>query len=309
MRVSATAGIVLYPTDGTDVDMLLRNAEAALKNAKAARAPYLFYTAAMNARAAERLSIENRLRRALEEDQFVLHYQPKVDAESGRIVGLEALIRWQVPGGDLVQPENFIHVLEDTGLIIEVGNWVIERAHRQYHDWISKGIAAPRIAINVSQLQIRQKDFVHHMLTLLENLGAGEFELEITESLFMEGEDQETARAKLAALRENGITMAIDDFGTGYSSLSYIAQLPIDTLKIDRSFIEDMASSADHMAIVSTIISLAHSLKLKVVAEGVETEEQFRLLKSLHCDQIQGFVCSRTLPPEEIEQKLMRQAA
>lgn len=309
MRVSATAGIVLYPTDGEDVDILLRNAEAALRNAKAAKMPYLFYTAAMNARAAERLSIENRLRRALEEDQFVLHYQPKIDIESGRIVGLEALIRWQEPGGNLVQPEKFIHVLEDTGMIVEVGNWVIARAHRQYREWTARGIQAPRIAINVSQLQIRQKDFVNHMLAQLEDLGAGEFELEITESLFMEGEDQEIARTKLAALRENGITMAIDDFGTGYSSLSYIAQLPIDTLKIDKSFIVDMASSADHMAIVSTIISLAHSLKLKVVAEGVETEEQFQLLKSLHCDQIQGFVYSRTLPPEEIEQKLIPRAA
>ncbi|MDF3034772.1 MAG: hypothetical protein K0S28_46 [Paucimonas sp.] len=305
VRVTATAGIVLYPTDGRDVDSLLRNAEAALKNAKVSKSSYLFYTAAMNARAAERLSIENRLRRALEEEQFVLHYQPKVDVDSGLIVGLEALIRWQEPNGNLVPPEKFIHVLEDTGLIVEVGNWVIKRAHRQYREWMAKGLATPRIAVNVSQLQIRQKDFVNHVLRTIEDIRAGEFELEITESLFMEGEDQDAARAKLGALRECGITMAIDDFGTGYSSLSYIAQLPIDTLKIDKSFIEDMASSEGHMAIVSTIISLAHSLKLKVVAEGVETQEQYDLLKKLHCDQIQGFVYSRSLSPEEVELKLM----
>jgi PAS domain S-box-containing protein/diguanylate cyclase (GGDEF)-like protein len=309
VRISATAGIVLFPNDGGDVDVLLRNAEAALKNAKASKLPYLFYTAEMNARAAEKLSIENRLRRALDQEQFVLHYQPKVDLVSGEIVGLEALIRWQEPGVGLVAPENFIHILEDTGLIVEVGNWVITRAHRQYQEWVARGILPPRIAVNVSQLQIRQKDFVHHLLHMLDVVDPSEFELEITESLFMEGVDQETAKLKLTALRAKGITMAIDDFGTGYSSLSYIAQLPIDTLKIDRSFIEDMTTSQDHMAIVSTIISLAHSLKLKVVAEGVETIEQFHLLKSLGCDQIQGYIYSRTLPPEEIELKLAQRAA
>jgi diguanylate cyclase (GGDEF)-like protein/PAS domain S-box-containing protein len=309
VRISATAGIVLFPTDGDDVDALLRNAEAALKNAKAAKVSYLFYTAEMNARAAEKLSIENRLRRALDQDQFVLHYQPKLDLVSGQIAGLEALIRWEEPGVGLVPPGKFIHVLEDTGLIVDVGNWVIARAHQQYQEWAARGLAPPRIAVNVSQLQIRQKDFMQHMLGMLDILNPAEFELEITESLFMEGGDQEATKTKLAALRERGVTMAIDDFGTGYSSLSYIAQLPIDTLKIDRSFIDDMTTSRDHMAIVSTIISLAHSLKLKVVAEGVETNEQLGLLKALECDQIQGFLCSRTLPPEQIEAKLALRAA
>lgn len=309
MRVTATAGIVLYPADGRDVDTLLRNAEAALKNAKNARLPYLFYTAAMNARAAEKLSIENRLRRALEQEQFVLHYQPKVDLATDKIVGLEALIRWQEPGGNLVHPEKFIHVLEETGLIVDVGYWVIDRAHRQAREWAERGLEPPRIAVNVSQLQIRQKDFVRHILRMLGVSQPGELELEITESLFMQGDDQETARAKLASLRERGITMAIDDFGTGYSSLSYIAHLPIDTLKIDRSFVADMATSPDHMAIVSTIILLAHALKLTVVAEGVETDDQCRLLKSLECDQIQGYLYGRTVPPEDIEAKLMLQQA
>ncbi|HYD79711.1 MAG TPA: EAL domain-containing protein [Paucimonas sp.] len=309
VRISATAGIVLYPADGRDVDTLLRNGEAALKNAKAARVPYLFYTAAMNARAAEKLSIENRLRRALELEQFVLHYQPKVDMASGKIAGLEALIRWQEPGGGLVPPEKFIHILEETGLIVDVGYWVIAAAHRQARAWAARGIDPPRIAVNVSQLQIRQKDFVRHILRLLGVAYDGGLELEITESLFMQGEDQESARNKLARLRERGITMAIDDFGTGYSSLSYIAHLPIDTLKIDRSFVADMATSTDHMAIVSTIISLAHALNLKVVAEGVETEEQCHLLKSLECDQVQGYLYGRTAPPEEIEARLLEEQA
>jgi diguanylate cyclase (GGDEF)-like protein/PAS domain S-box-containing protein len=307
LRITGTSGIVLYPSDGRDVDTLLRNAEAALKNAKAARLPYRFYTAAMNARAAEKLSIEHRLRRAFEEEQFVLHYQPKVDLSSGRIVGLEALIRWQEPGGELVLPERFIHILEETGLIVDVGYWVIARARRQAREWVERGVVPPRIAVNVSQLQIRQKDFVRHTLRTLGAGKAGDLELEITESLFMQEEDQDASRAKLVTLRKRGITMAIDDFGTGYSSLSYIAHLPIDTLKIDRSFVADMTTSPDHMAIVSTIISLAHALNLKVVAEGVETDEQCEMLRSLECDQIQGYLYGRTVPPEEIEQRLMTQ--
>lgn len=309
VRISGTSGIVLYPTDGRDVDTLLRNAEAALKNAKTAKLPYLFYTAAMNARAAEKLSIENRLRRALEQEQFLLHYQPKVDLITGKIVGLEALIRWQEPGGGLVLPEKFIHILEETGLIVDVGYWVIARAHQQACEWVERGIDPPRIAVNVSQLQIRQKDFVRHILHMLDVVQPGELELEITESLFMQGDDQEAARAKLATLRARGISVAIDDFGTGYSSLSYITHLPIDTLKIDRSFVIDMSGSSGHMAIVSTIISLAHALNLKVVAEGVETDEQYRLLKSLECDQIQGYLYGGTMPPEEIESRLMMQQA
>jgi len=309
VRIAATAGIAMYPADGRDGDTLLRNAEAALKHAKTARMPHRFYTAAMNARAAEKLSIENRLRRALEEEHFVLHYQPKVDLSSGQIAGLEALIRWQEPGGELVGPDRFIHILEETGLIVDVGYWVIRQAHRQASEWAAQGIAPPRIAVNVSQMQIRQNDFVGHVLHMLGNEEVRDLELEITESLFMEGSDQEGARMKLSRLRANGITMAIDDFGTGYSSLSYIAHLPIDTLKIDRSFVSDMTTSPDHMAIVSTIISLAHALDLKVVAEGVETEEQYDLLKSLDCDQVQGFYYGRTVPADEIATRLMQQQA
>ena len=308
IRISVRAGIALFPSDGTDVDTLLRNAEAALKDAKTWKARYRFYTAEMNAQVAEKLSIENRLRRALNEEQFVLHYQPKIDLASGEIVGLEALIRWNEPGVGLVAPGQFIHVLEETGFIVDVGNWVIARVHEQYRDWVSRGIDPPRIAVNVSQLQIRQRHFVSNFLRTLDwvqDEGMDiEIEIEITESLFME--DMAENIAKLAELRAMGITVAIDDFGTGYSSLSNIMHLPVDVLKIDRSFIQGMATSSVHLAIVSTLISLAHSLELKVVAEGVETEEQSRLLTLLRCDQIQGYIFSPGLAPELIEDRLPR---
>ncbi|MES2934521.1 MAG: EAL domain-containing protein [Pseudomonadota bacterium] len=309
ISISIKAGIALFPADGNSVDSLLRNAEVALKNAKSANTRALFYTPAMNARAAETLSVENRLRRALEDDQFLLYYQPKFDLASGQLTGLEALIRWQEPGVGLVLPGKFIYVLEETGLIVEVGRWVIQRAHRQYQQWLARGFAPPRIAVNVSQLQIRRPEFVDDVLEVLSSAAPAEIEIEITESLFMADGDKNLAKDKLATLRETGITIAIDDFGTGYSSLSYIAHLPIDTLKIDRSFIIDMATSAQNMAIVKTIISLAHSLTLKVVAEGVETEQQATLLRQLGCDQVQGFVFSRPLPADAIEPLLTRQAA
>jgi len=306
VRLSAKAGIAIFPSDGTSADLLLRNAETALKNAKETKAHYLFYTAEMNRRTAEKFSIETRLRGALEQEQFQLHYQPKYDLRSGRIVGLEALLRWQEPGVGLVLPGTFIPVLEETGLIVEVGNWVVRRALAQHREWRQAGIAPPRIAVNVSQLQLRQKDFVADLQQQLGPDTGHALEIEITESLFMEGMDRDAARGKLSILRDAGLTVAIDDFGTGYSSLSYIAQLPIDTLKIDRSFVTDMTSSASHRAIVSTIISLAHSLNLTVVAEGVETRQQARLLQDFGCDQIQGFLYTPALPPAEVAALLRR---
>jgi PAS domain S-box-containing protein/diguanylate cyclase (GGDEF)-like protein len=300
IRISVKAGIAMFPADGTEGDALLRNAEAALHNAKISKVPHLFYNSLMSTLAAAKLSMENRLKRALEQEQFTLHYQPKIDLASGELlVGLEALIRWNEPGHGLVPPGQFIQVLEETGLIVDVGAWVIMQAHRQYQDWAVRGLMPPRIAVNVSQLQIRQKNFVSQVLHIMDGTYSDELEIEITESLFME--DLDDSIEKLGMLRKAGITVAIDDFGTGYSSLSYIARLPIDTLKIDRSFTTDMATRADHMAIVSTIISLAHALNLKVVAEGVETNEQSLLLKQLGCDQAQGFLYGRPLLAEEIE--------
>ncbi len=292
IRLSVRAGIAVFPNDGRDSDSLLRNAEAAMKDARAAKLRYLFYTAEMNARTAEKLSLENRLHRALAEQQFVLHYQPKVDLRSGRIVGMEALIRWQEPGVGLVSPLQFIQVLEDTGLIVEVGLWVIAEAHRQYASWQMRGLRVPCIAVNVSQLQIREKDFVARVLAIQTQHPCAHLEIEITESLFMDNASSHLARDKLALLRDAGMTVAIDDFGTGYSSLGYLARLPIDTLKIDRSFITAMTTSSENLAIVATIISLAHALKLQVVAEGVETLAQRDQLTQMGCDQMQGFLFS-----------------
>ena len=307
LRLSFKAGIAMYPLHGAESGALLRNAEAALQNAKTAKLPHLFYNAGMNARVAEKLAMENRLKLALEQDQFVLHYQPKIDLASGELIGLEALIRWDEPGQGLVPPNQFIPLLEETGLIVGVGKWVIAQAHRQYQDWAERGLAPPRIAVNVSPLQMRENNFVSQVLHILDRAGPGEIEIEITESMLIDDLDENIEKLKL--LRAAGITVAIDDFGTGYSSLSYIARLPIDTLKIDRSFITEMTTREDQYLLVSTIISLAHALKLKVVAEGVETEAQALLLKQLSCDQIQGFLYSRPLPAQAIEGILAQRCA
>lgn len=309
LGIPVKAGIALFPADGTDADTLLANAEAALKKAKTSAQTYLFYAPEMNARVAEKLKLENKLRRALEEQQFILYYQPKIELASGRITGLEALIRWNDPDTGLVPPFKFIPILEETGMILDVGSWVIEKALSDYRQMLAKGLAAPRIAVNVSQIQLRHKGFVSQVRQALEKGADGKpgLDLEITESLIME--DIEANIEKLRTVREMGLGIAIDDFGTGYSSLSYIAKLPVDTLKIDRSFIIDLGGSSESMTIVSTMISLAHSLNLKVVAEGVETEEQSKLLRLLRCDQMQGYLYSPPVPLERIEVMLMEKTA
>ena len=303
LRVSARAGIALFPADGADVDALFRNAEAALKKAKLSGDRYLFYTPELNARAAERLSLENRLRRALEHGELALHYQPKIDLTTGRICGLEALMRWDDPDSGPVPPVKFIPVLEETGLILEAGQWALERAVADSGAWRAKGLPAPRISVNVSALQLRQKDFVATVERAARG-AAGVLDLEITESLIMQ--DIEANIEKLKAVRDMGIGVAIDDFGTGYSSLSYIAKLPIDTLKIDRAFILNLARNPGDVGIVTTIISLAHSLKLKVVAEGVETQEQAKLLRLLKCDEMQGYLFSPAVPAGQVESFLVQ---
>jgi diguanylate cyclase (GGDEF)-like protein/PAS domain S-box-containing protein len=301
LRLSIKCGVALAPSDGTDADTLFRNAEVALKKAKASGDKYLFYASQMNARVAEKLTLENRLRGALVAEQFVLHYQPKVDIATNSIAGIEALIRWESPELGTVPPNEFIPLLEETGLILDVGHWVLKRAVHDYRRWVAKGLRPPRIAVNVSSLQLRQRDFADQAKKALAQEGgeASAFDLEITESEIMN--NVEECIVKLRAIKEAGIRIAIDDFGTGYSSLSYIAKLPVDSLKIDRSFVATMANSADHLGIVSTIISLAHSLDLKVTAEGVESEEQLKLLRLLKCDEMQGYLFSPPLPPEKFE--------
>jgi diguanylate cyclase (GGDEF)-like protein/PAS domain S-box-containing protein len=305
LRISVRIGTALFPNDGTDADTLLRNAEAAVKKAKATGERYLFYTQEMSARIADKLSLENKLRQALEKDEFVLHYQPKVELERRRIVGLEALLRWRSPERGLVPPIEFIPLLEEIGLIIEVGSWALKRAALDHRGWVEAGLNPPKVAVNVSAIQLRQRDFVRIVeQAIIDSAVPAGIDLEITESLIME--DIQASIEKLAAVRRLGLGIAIDDFGTGYSSLAYLARLPVETLKIDRSFIITMAQDPTTMTLVQTIIQLAHSLRLKVVAEGVETEDQANMLRLLRCDQMQGYLFSKPVPNEAIPALLQK---
>jgi diguanylate cyclase (GGDEF)-like protein len=305
LRITAQAGIALFPGDGADAETLLRNADAALKKAKDAGDEYLFYAPQMNASVAEQMKLENDLRNALLQEQYVLYYQPKFDLASGRMVGMEALIRWMHPSRGMVSPAEFIPLLEETGMILDVGRWALKRAAIEHANWCAQGLLPPRIAVNVSPAQLRRKDFVDYVNDALASVEkAGErIDIEITESMLME--DVEGSIAKLKAMRALGINVAVDDFGTGYSSLSYLARLPITSLKIDRSFVIQMPKSPEQMAIVSTVISLARALNLKVVAEGVETEEQANLLRLLRCDEVQGYLFGKPVPAADLE-KLLR---
>ena len=304
-RIAAKVGIALFPDDAADADTLFRNAEAALKKAKASGDRCLFYTQKMTAAVARKLTLENQLRQALDNEEFALYYQPKVNLVSGKITSAEALIRWNDPRTGLVPPGKFIPILEETGLIYEVGRWALRKAIEDYLRWRSAGLTAVRIAVNVSPLQLRNRGFIAEIEQVIgiDAHAAAGLELEITESLIME--DVNHSIVSLQAIRAMGITIAIDDFGTGFSSLSYLAKLPVDTLKIDRSFVIDMTAGPEGLALVSTIIDLAHSLKLKVVAEGVETEEQSRLLRLLSCDEMQGFLFSKPVPSEIFETRFL----
>ncbi|MBB5018287.1 diguanylate cyclase (GGDEF)-like protein/PAS domain S-box-containing protein [Chitinivorax tropicus] len=307
LLISAKAGVAMAPGDGRDADTLFSSAEAALKKVKATAEPYLFYLPKMQERIAERLAIESGLRRALDEDQFVLYYQPKLDFSTLQIVGLEALIRWQHPEQGMIPPSRFIPILEETGLILKVGEWVLRRALDDAEYLSHQDIKVPRIAVNVSSLQLKQDNFVQVITRLVQARHASVvLDLEITESLLME--DVDININKLEALRHLGVKIMIDDFGTGYSSLSYIARLPIDALKIDRSFVENMTESPNSLSIVTSVISLAHSLNFKVIAEGVETEEQAKFLRLLRCDQVQGFLYGRPEPLHTIADRLIGNA-
>jgi len=289
-------GVALYPSDGKDAESLFANAETALRKAGVNEDRYLFYAPQMNALVSEQLSLENRLHRALEKDEFVLHYQPKVSLNDGTVVGLEALIRWRDPDEGLVSPAAFIPTLEETGMIVEVGRWALERAIADAASWRAAGLQVPRVAVNVSAVQMRRKDFLNTLeQALAAHPGEGNYlDLELTESLLME--DIEVNIRKLGAIREMGIKVAIDDFGTGYSSLSYLKRFPIDQLKIDQSFVRDITTDQDAAAICVAIIGLAHNLRLNVIAEGVETGDQMTYLRSHDCDEMQGYLFSKPLP-------------
>ena len=297
-RIAAKIGIAIYPQDGNDAATLFKHAEVALKKAKGAGDKYLFYAQRMTETVAGRLTLENQMRQALDREQFTLYYQPKVSIATGKLTGAEALIRWNDPTTGLVPPARFIPILEETGLIYEVGRWALHKAIDDYLKWSRAGLSLLPIAVNVSPLQLRHRDFVSDVKRAIsvDSAASCALDLEITESMVMQ--DYKHNIDSLRAIRDMGIGIAIDDFGMGFSSLSYLAKLPVDTLKIDRTFTVDMVSGREGLALVTTIISLAHTLNLKVVAEGVESDEQLRLLRSLNCDEYQGYLYCKPLPAE-----------
>lgn len=304
-RVALKVGAALFPDDGMEAGTLYMHAEAALKKAKASGERHLFYTSALTEAWPAKLTLENQLRQALENEEFVLYYQPKVNMVSGKMSSAEALIRWNDPRTGLVPPAQFIPILEETGLIHDVGRWALRQAVKDYLRWRAAGLAVVRIAVNVSALQLRDRGFIDELrqaIAVDEHAAAG-LELEITESLIMENVLHSIT--SLQTIRDLGLTIAIDDFGTGFSSLSYLSKFPVNTLKIDRSFVIEMTESAEGLALVSTIISLAHALKLKVVAEGVEVDEQAHLLRLLNCDEMQGYLYSRPVPGDVFESNFL----
>jgi diguanylate cyclase (GGDEF)-like protein/PAS domain S-box-containing protein len=304
-RIAAKVGVAICPDDGTDADTLFRNAESALKKAKLSGDKYLSYSQNMTVSVASRVTLENQLRQALERKEFALFYQPKINLVSGEITGAEALLRWNDPVTGLVSPSRIIPILEETGLIHDVGRWALNEAVETYRRWHAAGLKAVCIAVNVSPMQLRDRGFVAEIREAIgdDPTAPAGLELEITESLIME--DIRASIGNLRAIRALGVRIAIDDFGTGFSSLSYLARLPVHTLKIDRSFVIDMGEGPEGLALVSTIINLAHSMKLNVVAEGVETEEQSRLLRLLNCDEIQGYWFARPMPRDVFEVKYL----
>jgi len=292
--VSCSIGVALYPNDGTDAQTLLKHADSAMYRAKdSGRNNFQFFTHELNALMTERLELESRLRRALERDQFLLHYQPRVDLTTGKIVGAEALIRWKLPDQGVIAPARFIPLAEETGLIVPIGKWVLRAACAQNKAWQEAGLEPIVVSVNVSARQFRQDNLVRTVAEVLEETGLEPryLELELTESMVMH--DPAQLVAMLGELERLGVQIAVDDFGTGYSSLSYLKRFPVDRLKVDRSFVEHLATDSDDATIVRAIISLGHNLGLKVVAEGVEHEDQRRFLRLNKCDEAQGYLFCR----------------
>jgi diguanylate cyclase (GGDEF)-like protein len=306
LYVTVSVGISFFPQDGTDADTLMRNAEAALEKAKQeGKNSTQLYTSTMNSNAVRRLMLENSLRRALQRREFVVYFQPQVDVRTGAIVGSEALVRWNVPDYGLVPPAEFIPIAEETGLIVPIGEWVLRTACEQTCAWHNAGFPGLGIAVNLSARQFQQQDLVERISAVLKEtkLDPSLLDLEITESYAMQNADYTIS--VLRELKRRGIRISIDDFGTGYSSLGYLKQFPIDTLKIDRSFVKDLATNPNDAAIAAAIIVLAHSLKLQVVAEGVETKAELDILQRHACDKMQGYLISKPLPADAFE-KLLR---
>jgi diguanylate cyclase (GGDEF)-like protein len=305
LSVTASLGISIYPEDGFDAIALIKKAETAMRNVKESGPnDFSFFIDEMNQRAREQQSIESGIRLALERNEFVLHYQPKLDLGSGKVVGAEALIRWQKPGQGWIYPTDFIGVAEDSGLIVPLSKWVLTQACLQARAWQAKGLPKLHMSVNVSAIDFRQRDFVEGIEQILKQTGMEPtlLELEITEGVLMQNVD--ATMVALNRLKALGVRLAIDDFGTGYSSLSYLQRFPIDVLKIDQSFIRGLSRDSNDAALVSAIISLGKSLKLTVIAEGVETLEQLNFLKALKCEEGQGYYFSKAVEPDAFVQYL-----
>lgn len=306
---SVSIGLALYPTDGSTVETLIKHAGVALHKAKEQGASYRFYAPEMNLATGQRLAMETHLRQALERQELSLHYQPQIDLVSGRVIGMEALLRWDSPALGSISPARFIPLAEETGLILPIGEWVLETACKQARKWHQAGFAGLRMAVNISGCQFKQADFVDRIDRILQAtaLDPQYLEVELTESIVMERSEE--TLLTLTDLKVRGIKLAIDDFGTGYSMLSYLKYFPIDRIKIDRSFVRDITTDSDDAAITEAIVAMAHSLKLKVVAEGVETVEQLEFLRRCGCEEVQGYYFSRPHPVDRAELFLSRHFA
>jgi len=299
LHVTPSIGISIYPEDGEDAQSLMKNADTAMYTAKQVGASFRYYAAEMNASAFQRMTVENSLRHALERNELSLHYQPLVNLESGKVTGVEALLRWHHPELGMVTPDMFIPIAEESSLIIPIGEWVLGEACRQIKHWREAGYPDLRVAVNISSRQLWQPNLVDTILRIVAESGADAagLELELTESMLMRHTEETVAM--LTKLRDHGIRLAVDDFGTGYSSLAYLKSFPIHTLKIDRSFIRDISEDPNDAAITSAIIAMAHSLSLGVIAEGVETAAQLAYIRGQGCDEAQGFYFSKPLPADQ----------
>jgi len=306
LHITLSIGISVYPDDGVDLDAVLQNADTAMYHAKTnGRNNFQFFRADMNTRAVRRLLIENNMRRALKQGEFVLNYQPQINLASGAITGAEALIRWRDPDLGAIPPGQFVPVAEECGLIVTIGHWVLREACQQVKVWLDSGLRVPSIAINISAVEFRHKNFLEGLAQILDETGLTPdyLELELTESLLMH--DVESSATVLESLKDMGIKLAIDDFGTGYSSLSYLKRFPITTLKIDQSFVRDITTDINDATIVSAVVGMGRNLNHRVIAEGVETREQFEFLSMRQCPEGQGFLFSHPLPAEDFARLLV----
>jgi diguanylate cyclase (GGDEF)-like protein len=305
LYITASIGIGMFPANGQDKETLIKNAETAMYHAKEqGRNGFQFYRPSINAHTLMNLSLESRLRKAIERDELILHYQPQMDLNTGQIVGAEALLRWQNGENGLISPKHFISLAEDTGLIIPIGEWVLYNTCRQSKSWQEAGLPAIRVSVNVSMNQFNQKSFIKTVTDVLDQtrLNPKYVELEFTENIIMRNNDFTSSVLKV--LKALGILFAVDDFGTGYSSFNYLKLLPLDRLKIDQSFVRDLTNNPNDKAICKAIISMAHSLNLKVIAEGVETASQLEYVRLFECDAAQGFLFSKPLPADEFKRLL-----